>query len=94
LHPCFWYNQAEKYQAAHPDHQFVLLDEYSTAKLTITDLNQMCDSTYQYPVKGGTPVTLKNAIVLLCGNKPPTEVYTTESNWPLINARFNLICLD
>jgi Geminivirus Rep catalytic domain. len=46
---CSWYNQAETFQQIHADSQFILLDEYSSAVLKVTQLNQMADGTYQYP---------------------------------------------
>lgn len=93
-YPCFHYNTAERFQDPHVSAQLVLLDEYSTAKLFLTDLNQMCDGTYQYPRKNATAVTLVDPIVIICGNRPPEEVYTCEKSWPLINARFTVYCLD
>lgn len=90
--PCLWYNKAEKYQEPKPHAQFVLLDEYSTGHLTVTQLNEMCDRTYQYPVKGSTPFQLPNCQVLICGNRNPLEIYD-EKHHELIKARFNIICL-
>lgn len=93
-HPCYFYNQNEKFQTVCSSTQFVLLDEYSTAKLLLTDLNQICDGTFQYCRKGESAVTLEEPIVIICGNRRPEEVYTSEHNWPLINARFIVHCLD
>lgn len=91
-HQCHFLNMAEVYQDnMHRDNQFVLIDEYSNAKILLTTLNSMCDGTYQYPRKNSTPLMLKSPILIVCGNKKPEDVYTTEQNWPLINARFNVI---
>lgn len=91
---CYLYNVNEKFQDPKESTQFLLFDEYSTAKVFLTDLNSMCDGTYKYPKKGLPAVTLEEPIVIICGNRRPEEVYTTEANWPLINARFNVVCLD
>lgn len=55
---CSWYNKSELYQAIHDDTQFILIDEYSTADLRVTQINQMCDGTYQYPRKGTGSITI------------------------------------
>jgi len=91
--PSLWYNKAEKYQTPSPFVQFVLLDEYSVGHLTVTQLNEMCDGTYQYPVKGTGAVQLPGAIVLVCGNKCPLEIYS-EPHHCLLKARFLINCLD
>lgn len=91
--PSLWYTWSEKYQSPAPGSQFVLLDEYSVGHLTITQLNMMCDGTYQYPVKGSAPFSLPSAIVLVCGNRCPLEIYDTKHH-DLIKARFNVHCLD
>ena len=82
---CSWYNYAEKYQNIKPDTQFLLMDEYSTAHLTFTQLNQMCDGTYQYPTKHGNPVQPKLTIIL-CSNRPIHMVYP--NMFQLVEARF------
>ena len=84
---CSWYNQVETFQSIHVDSQFILFDEYSTATLKVTSLNQMCDGTYQYPQKGGPAKTIA-AYIIICGNKHPAEVYP--NHWPFIQARFNV----
>lgn len=90
----YLYNVNEKYQDPHPKTQFVLFDEYSTARVLLTDLNGICDGTFRYSQKGKAAVTLERPTVLICGNRRPEEVYTSESSWPLINARFVVFCLD
>lgn len=84
-----WFTYKEHFQSIHPGTQFVLLDEYSSPHLQVTQLNQMCDGTWMYPSKGGNPVQLVDPIVLIGSNKPPEEVYP--NCYPLINARFVVI---
>jgi len=91
--PCLWYSWTEKFQVPASNAQFVLLDEYSSGHLTVTQLNMMCDGTYAYPVKGSCPFQLPGAIVLICGNKSPLEIYD-EKHHELIKARFIINCLD
>jgi hypothetical protein len=84
-YPSHWMAR-EEFQTIHPGTQFVLLDEYTTPYLTAFQVNQMCDGTYQYPFKGGSPVQLKDPILVVASNKPPEEVYPHQ--YELINARF------
>ena len=91
--PSLWYSWVEKYQSPAPKSQFVILDEYSIGHLTVTQLNMMCDGTYQYPVKGSAPFQLSDAIVLVCGNRSPMEIYDSKHH-DLIKARFQIHCLD
>lgn len=91
--PSFWYNVSEKYQTPHPRAQFVLLDEYSVGHLTVTQLNSMCDGTYQYPVKGGNAFVLNTPVLLVCGNRSPLDIYDSKHH-ELIQARFVINCLD
>lgn len=91
--PSLWYSWTEKYQSPSPQSQFVLLDEYSIGHLTVTQLNMMCDGTYQYPVKGSSPFSLPGSIVLVCGNRSPMEIYDSKHH-DLIKARFQIHCLD
>lgn len=87
--PCLWYSWAEKFQVSVPDAQFVLMDEYSVAHLTIMSLNQICDGHYHYPVKGDPGFTLTRPTVVACGNKSPYEIYS-EPHHDLIKARFTV----
>lgn len=91
-YPSYWLSYKESFQSLHPGTQFVLLDEYSAPHLQITQLNQMCDGTWMYPTKGGSPVQLDEPILLVCSNKPPEEVYPNQ--YPLINVRFSSIELS
>lgn len=90
--PSYWLSYRETFQACHPGTQFVLLDEYSSPHLPATQLNQMCDGTWQYPYKGGEPVQLQDPIILVGSNKPPEEVYPNVHK--LITARFVVVSLN
>lgn len=70
-HRASWYNKSEVYQTIHKDSQFILIDEYTTADIKATTINQMCDGTYQYPSKGGASIKLDKPTILICGNKHP-----------------------
>jgi hypothetical protein len=85
---CSWYNYNEKFQTIHPDSQFLLLDEYSRPHLFATELNQMCDGTYQYPSKQSNAVRVE-MILIICSNAPPHMLYPKA--FPLIEARFNVV---
>lgn len=91
-YPSFWYSCAEPFQTSSPHAQFVLIDEYSRGILTVTQLNQMCDGTYQYPVKGSSSFSLPDSIIMVCGNKSPLEIYSEEHH-ELIKARFIINCI-
>jgi len=69
----------------------LLLDEYSTPHLKVTQLNQMADGTYQYPQKG-EEATGADVIMLVTGNKHPAQIYT--ETYPYIEARFNVLNID
>lgn len=82
-----WYSPAEMYQNIHADSQFILIDEYSHAHMKVTQLNQMCDGTYQYPLKGGQSKSV-NAVIICAGNRHPRDVYPNAYKY--IEARFNV----
>lgn len=90
--PSLWYSWRESFQTPAPHAQFVLLDEYTTGHLTVTQLNMMCDGTYQYPVKGSDSFSLPGSILLICGNKSPLDIYSEEHH-ELLKARFIINCL-
>lgn len=92
-HYCHFFNVEEKYQDTMTQKiQFILFDEYSGPALKWTQINQICDGTYQYCRKGQPAVTLtERPIVIICGNKPPSQVYSSEESLPLIEARFQVI---
>lgn len=87
-----YYNQAEHFQNLPEGTQALLIDEYTTAKLPATQINQMCDGTYQYPTKNGTAMTLDRPIILICGNASIESVYPKAHQF--IRARFIEIELD
>ena len=103
--PCSWYSTNENFQTIHPKSQFILLDEFAPGNsVTIRQLNQMCDGTYQYPTKGSSAVRLADPIIVICSNMTPERVYCNaalkeqaderKQTLSLINARFNVHCLD
>lgn len=67
------------------------MDEYSSAHLKTTALNQICDGTYQYPTKGGNSLILPMT-VLICGNKHPRDIYS--NTYQFIESRFNVISVE
>lgn len=85
----YWYCYKEAFQDVHPKTQFILLDEYTSPHLPVTQLNLMCDGHWQYPFKGGSAVLLEKPILLVCSNKPPEEVYPNA--YPLIKVRFVVV---
>lgn len=51
------------------------MDEYSRAHLTYMVIDLLCDSEYPFPEKGKKAFK-KDVTVIICGNKPPEEIYT------------------
>ena len=86
------YAYGETFQTMHTGTQFVLLDEYSKAHLQVTQLNQMCDGTWAYPVKQSSATTLDEPVVIVCSNKPPEDVYP--NFYFLVLARFRVFELQ
>jgi hypothetical protein len=87
-YPSHWYCYKESFQSISVHTQFLLMDEYSIAHLTVMQLNQICDGTYQYPVKGVSSVMLEQPIVVVASNKPPAAVYPNCHE--LVLARFSV----
>lgn len=87
---CSWYNYNEKFQNISPDSQFLLMDEFTRPYLYATDLNQMCDGTYQFPSKQSNAARVE-MIIILCSNKPPHMIYPNAFQY--IEARFNVVKL-
>lgn len=88
-----FYSCSEKYQTIKSDSQLVLLDEFGPNNLVAnTILNQMCDGTYKYPVKGSNQVTLNDPWIIICSNFPILSIYPQSNG--RVEARFNEICLD
>lgn len=91
FHECIFYNYREPYQKVQEHTQFVLFDEYTRERVTVEDLNAMCDGFYQWPVKFGQPVkTTQKAVIIVTGNCHPSDIYS-DSKMPYIEARFHII---
>lgn len=88
LYRSSWFSTSEVYQNIHIDSQFILIDEFSSPALKVTQLNQMCDGTFSYPLKGGQAKQVA-AVIICCGNKHPRDIYPNA--WPFVEARFNVI---
>jgi hypothetical protein len=91
-HRARFYNKKEKYQAFPRDTQAVLIDEYTHAEMYTTQLNEMCDGNYTYPVKGDVGMTLNDPLIIICSNKPISEVYPKTCKF--LYARFNEFNVD
>lgn len=92
-YPCGDYSCKETFQNFGDWVQLVLFDEFAKGNsIKITDLNSMCDGTYQYPRKGKTAIFLKDPTLIICSNFPLLEVYPNSAG--RLEARFNIICLD
>lgn len=93
MHRCSFYSCSEKFQTIKSDSQLILLDEFGPNNLVAnTVLNQMCDGTYKYPVKGSSQVTLTDPWIIICSNFPINSIYPQSNG--RVEARFNEICLD
>jgi len=96
-----FYNYSEIYQPQiGPSTEVIILDEYR-AQLKVTQLNQMCDGSLYFTGKNMTSWKLKTKpVVIILANRSPSEAYkkqedeTHTDNIALIEARFNVICLD
>lgn len=88
---CGWYTYSETFQPFHRDTQLVLCDEFS-GKISITQLNQMCDGTYQYPTKGAMPTLIRKPLIIIASNRSIVDVYPKFHQFA--SARFTEICLD
>lgn len=82
-----FYAFSENFQEFNSETQLLLFDEYSKAHLEVTKLNQICDGTYSFPVKGGLQVKLRDPVLVICGNVDPKRVYV--DTFPYVEARFN-----
>jgi len=90
---CYMVHLEEKYQdLIYPQVEAILIDEFR-GQLTITQLNSMCDGTYQYPRKGLPPILLEQKpLVIVCSNRSWEEIYP--KNFELVEARFNSFNID
>lgn len=90
---CSDYSAQEKFQNVHRDSDFLLFDEFGKGNsVTYTVMNQICDGTYKYPIKGREAVVLDKPYVILGSNFPINTVYPSSNG--RIEARFNEVCLD
>lgn len=87
---CGWWNVNENYQNhLNMASELVLFDEFR-GQITISRMNSLCDGTILVPLKGLAPSRFRQKpVVLVCGNKPPEEVYK-EDHLEYIYARFEV----
>lgn len=90
LYRCSWYSCKQTFQSEiNSDSQFLFFDEFGKGNsVKITDLNAMCDGSYQYPVKGKPSVRLNLPIIIICSNYCIDQVYKETVT---VYARFNEI---
>lgn len=84
---CSWYNYQESFQSVKEGTQFLLMDEFSSPHLKVTQINQMCDGTYCYPQKGEEAIQA-NLTMIVVGNRHPQEIYPNA--FKFIEARFDI----
>jgi len=90
-HPGFFFDYASSFQdGVKKGDQFVILDEYSSHPLAITQLNQMCDGTWHYQRKGLPALVLDDPVIIVVGNKAPEELYSHKFI-EFIESRFTII---
>lgn len=94
MYRCFWYNPSEKFQNnVLSNGQFMLFDEMNFGRMpTASALNSMCDNTFAFPIKGGSPVVVKEFLCVVCSNKPIATLYPNQST--VVKARFLEFCLN
>jgi hypothetical protein len=63
------YNPAEIFQEVFQGQQVVVIDEYQEPKLKYSELNRMCDGTFQYCRKGASAVMLDKPLIIVMSNK-------------------------
>lgn len=69
------YNLREIFQDVQESQQVVIIDEYQEAFLKYSQVNQMCDGTYQYPRKGSSAIRLNKPLIIIMSNKKISDVY-------------------
>lgn len=94
MYSTYMWNTSEKYQSPHPSVQFILFDEYKPGVnlLPVTKINQLCDGTLQIARKGRDSLIITDAIVIICSNLAPNQVYNDQLALDTLYARFN--CFD
>lgn len=70
----------------------LILDDFNTAALKWSDLNQMCDGTYGYRVFMRGTVVLSSPLIIVISNQSILDLYPFMNQF--LYARFNEICLD
>lgn len=66
----------------------MLMDEFSSPHLKVTQINQMCDGTYMYPRKAEEAQQAQVTLIVV-GNRHPDEIY--KDTFKFIEARFDII---
>lgn len=70
----------------------VILDDFNTAALKWSDLNQMCDGTYGYRVFMRGTIVLSSPLIIVISNQSIPDLYPHMNSF--LYSRFNEICLD
>lgn len=72
--------------------KILVIDEYNNAKLTISEINKICDGTKTFDVKYGKPISIRDALVIVTSNGSISDLYPNKA--VLLQARFNEINVD
>jgi len=81
------YNVNESFQ--NPTRQrLIVIDEYNQGELGFSQLNQMCDGNFQFPVKGQPSFIIRKPIVIVLSNYPMASLYKKEKALILLRSRF------
>lgn len=87
------YSAQEKYQTVNKESDLLLFDEFGKGNsVTYTVMNQICDGTYKYPIKGKPAVIMEKPYVIVASNFSISEVYP--NSFGRIEARFNELSLN
>lgn len=81
------YNVNENFQNP-VKHRLILIDEYNEASLSVSQLDQICDGNYQFPVKGERAFMIRLPIVIVLSNYPMSGIYKKEKALSLLRSRF------
>lgn len=74
--------------------KILIFDEFTTARITYTQMNQMCDGTYKFAYfrQGNVELEDKKPLLIVLANKPIAEVYRNHVD--TVYARFIEVNLD
>lgn len=74
--------------------KILIFDEFTTARITYTQMNQMCDGTYKFAYfrQGNVLLKDKQPLLIVLANKPIAEVYRNHVD--TVYARFIEVNLD